>query len=36
MDRGAEIGTDTSSPAKSVDAPLTDSDVENMELLFSD
>ena len=45
-DWGIDAGTDTSSPAKSVDAhsspaksvdaPLTDSDVENMEPLFSD
>ncbi|XP_072013004.1 ankyrin repeat domain-containing protein 27-like [Amphiura filiformis] len=36
VDRGVDTGTDTSSPAKSVDAPLTDSDVENMEPLFAD
>ncbi len=35
-DSGMDTATDTSSPAKSVDAPLTDSDVENMEPLFSD
>ena len=35
IDVGVETGTDTSSPARSVDVPLTDSDVEDMEYLFS-